>query len=107
MPGHNGLFARQLAIACSYFEYTDVRGFGQRDSGDVGVLALGDTGDPPTQSIISVLGLRDDGPGTLYEHRSQVDLTTLADAQQALLREVQRREAVAVAGQLHCCRRAS
>jgi len=30
MPGHNGLFARQLPIASSYFEYSDIRGFCRR-----------------------------------------------------------------------------
>jgi hypothetical protein len=28
MPGHNGLFARQLPIALSYFSYVDISGFG-------------------------------------------------------------------------------
>ncbi len=27
MPGHNGLFARQLPIALSYFAYLDILGF--------------------------------------------------------------------------------
>ncbi len=27
MPGHNGLFARQLPIAFSYFKYVEVAGF--------------------------------------------------------------------------------
>jgi hypothetical protein len=29
MPGHNGLFARQLPIALSYFEYVDISGFNE------------------------------------------------------------------------------
>jgi hypothetical protein len=32
MPGHNGLFARQLPIALPYFEYVDIPGFSQRRS---------------------------------------------------------------------------
>jgi len=32
MPGHNGLFARQLPIAFSYFEYVDIAGFSRRRS---------------------------------------------------------------------------
>ena len=32
MPGHNGLFARQLPIALSYFEYVDIPGFSRRRS---------------------------------------------------------------------------
>ena len=32
MPGHNGLFARQLPIASSYFEYLDIAGFHRRRS---------------------------------------------------------------------------
>ena len=32
MPGHNGLFARQLPIAFSYFEYVDIPGFSRRRS---------------------------------------------------------------------------
>ncbi len=32
-----------------------------------------------------MLGLRDDGPGTVYQHRSQVDVSTPADAQQTLI----------------------
>jgi len=32
MPGHNGLFARQLPIAFSYFEYVDITGFHRRRS---------------------------------------------------------------------------
>ncbi len=32
MPGHNGLFARQLPIALSYFEYVDIPGFSRRPS---------------------------------------------------------------------------
>ena len=30
MPGHNGLFARQLPIAFSYSEYADPYGFDRR-----------------------------------------------------------------------------
>ncbi len=32
MPGHNGLFARQLPIALSYFKYVDIPGFNRRRS---------------------------------------------------------------------------
>ncbi len=32
MPGHNGLFARQLPIALSYFKYVDIPGFSRRRS---------------------------------------------------------------------------
>ena len=32
MPGHNGLFARQLPSASSYFEYLDIAGFHRRRS---------------------------------------------------------------------------
>ena len=32
MPGHNGLFARQLPIAFTYFEYGDIPGFSRRRS---------------------------------------------------------------------------
>ena len=32
MPGHNGLFARQLPIALSYFKYVDITGFSRRRS---------------------------------------------------------------------------
>jgi hypothetical protein len=32
MPGHNGLFARQLPIASSYSEYVVISGFGRRRS---------------------------------------------------------------------------
>jgi hypothetical protein len=32
MPGHNGLFARQLPIAFSYFKYVDILGFHRRRS---------------------------------------------------------------------------
>ena len=32
MPGHNGLFARQLPIALSYFAYVDIPGFSRRRS---------------------------------------------------------------------------
>jgi len=35
MPGHNGLFARQLPIAFSYFEYTDIAEFGRPGVGTV------------------------------------------------------------------------
>jgi len=30
MPGHNGLFARQLPIASSYSGYSDITGFRRR-----------------------------------------------------------------------------
>jgi hypothetical protein len=32
MPGHNGLFARQLPIALSYFKYVDIPGISRRRS---------------------------------------------------------------------------
>jgi len=32
MPGHNGLFARRLPIAFSYFKYVDITGFSRRRS---------------------------------------------------------------------------
>ena len=40
MPGHNGLFARQLPIAVSYFEYAVIFGFGRRRSNLFAIMQL-------------------------------------------------------------------
>ena len=49
------------------------------------MTSLGNAGDPPTKSIISVFSLRDHGSGTVYQQRSQVDITTFSDTEQMIL----------------------
>ncbi len=49
------------------------------------MTSLRDTHHPLTETILSVFRLRDHGSGTVYQHRSQVNIAALADAKKALL----------------------
>jgi hypothetical protein len=40
MPGHNGLFARQLPIGLSYFKYLAIPGFSRRRSHLFAIMQL-------------------------------------------------------------------